>query len=129
MIEAQQQKLVIVADDEPPPRRFLEDSLLELGYAVQSVDHPSKIERIGDCLALIMDIRFPPDRFLGLDYVIQKRESGELPAKTLVIFITNFTKEAPSPKRLQRAGYHVVLYKPLEITAIRKRLAAAEAQS
>ena len=122
MTEAQHRKLVVIADDEKPPRRMLEVFLGDLGYDVQSVEHPSKIEHVGDCLALIMDIRFPPDRFLGLDYVIEKRESGELSAETLVIFITNFLKHGP--ERVQRAGRHVVLYKPIEFTALRKLLAA-----
>jgi DNA-binding response OmpR family regulator len=107
---------IAVVDDDYTARTLLSEFLEDEGYDVVAIRDPNMLESIENCAAIIMDVMIGHDRYAGIDYVLEQRDSERISDEVQVVFISNFGRDSTEIRnRLQRVGDYAWLDKPIDL--------------
>jgi CheY-like chemotaxis protein len=115
---------VLIVEDSFTSRVFLSRQLGQLGYAVESVERASQLERAigrGGWGVVFLDVELPDAR--GAAYLaaaIERLGRGARPA-----LVAALTRDAADDAEARAAGIQVILRKPVERAALRRALESA----
>lgn len=110
---------VLVVENDDDTRNLFANFLEYEGCEVETARHPDQVSNASGFDLILMDVHFAGGDPIGLEWVRARRAQGQLPSTTRVVFATGYPStpiETNDP----------VLFKPIELTAVRKILHAGE---
>lgn len=92
---------IAVVDDDFTAQTLIAEYLKDEGYDVFKADEPNDItEPLPEFDVIIMDVMIKHDRTRGLEYIQDMARRNLIDAEKLVIFVSNFGREADEIQNL-----------------------------